>query len=261
MTIISYNCQFIFIHTPKCGGTSIETAWQDIGRWGDFVIGSTPEGERLQSTFTDLYGLAKHTTARDLKRVTGRNLFDQFETIAVVRNPISVVESHYRFALVTLDYYTSGNALEPGNLRKLIEDREESLPKWWFLMADGLLADAMVSDTFEEFLERAADKRWKKCLMPFTHDGKGNQLVDTVLQIEQPRQIEHKFNALISSYHEQLGRRWYQLADNRRYRKRFRLPHLNKGKAVKTKWPRQQLIRYCEIMEREFEVFRYEFPV
>ena len=61
--IISPNRQFVFIHLHKCAGTSIEMALAGALGINDIVVGSTPDGERLQGFFGDVLGLRKHASA------------------------------------------------------------------------------------------------------------------------------------------------------------------------------------------------------
>jgi len=96
--IISLNRQFVFIHVHKCAGTSIEIALASHLAPNDLVIGSTPEGERLQSTIKQLIGLDKHSSAGQALAWLGPQRWECFFTFAFVRHPLERLRSLYMYA-------------------------------------------------------------------------------------------------------------------------------------------------------------------
>lgn len=261
MTILSYNCNFIFVHVPKCGGSSVEAGWQDIGRWGDFVIGSTPEGELLQDPFRSLYDIDKHASASRIKHAVGKTIFDRSEVIVLVRNPVSIVESHYKFARLLLDSFTSRLEVGQDRLLQMIKAKDEKLPSWWFVLTRGALIDAMEASTFEDFVDRVLDDRWARYLSDYTDDLKHRRLTTVTLKIEEPKTIIDTFNSLVSEYHKDLGIRRFHFSDGRRYKGKFKLPHRNRSKEVETRWSEPHLRKFCDITEQEHLAFGYDLPL
>lgn len=97
--IISPNRQFVFIHLHKCAGTSIEMALAGALGINDIVVGSTPDGERLQGFFGDVLGLRKHASAAQVMALLGEERWAQFFTFAFVRHPERRMRSLYSYAL------------------------------------------------------------------------------------------------------------------------------------------------------------------
>jgi hypothetical protein len=75
--MISHEQKIIFIHLPKCGGTTIEVALTDTG-W--------QKGE--------LYA-QQHLTARETRDLYGEKVFANYHKFAVVRNTWDLLVSHY----------------------------------------------------------------------------------------------------------------------------------------------------------------------
>jgi len=261
MTILSYNCNFIFVHVQKCGGTSVEAGWQKIGRWGDFVIGSTPEGEMLQDTYRSLYNIDKHASASRIKKAVGRTIFERSQVIVVVRNPITIIESHYKFGRSLFDRHSVKFEIDKDRLLQMIKSKDECLPSWWFVMTRGALIDAMQASNFEDFADRVLDKRWGRYLRDCTDDSKNRRLTTKVLKIEEPNTIINTFNSLVSEYHKDLGIKRFHFSDGRRYKEKFKLLHLNQSQSAEIKWSRAHLQKCCGITEQEHLAFGYELPM
>jgi hypothetical protein len=98
--IILYDEKIIFIHIPKCGGTSISHSLDFDARWNDLFIGGTEYGESDEILiWSRRYGLRKHSTASEIKKALGDDAYQAFMKIAVVRNPIDRFVSAYNFLL------------------------------------------------------------------------------------------------------------------------------------------------------------------
>jgi hypothetical protein len=91
--IISPQRNFIFIHLYKCGGTSVERAYEKISLWDDLILGSTDFGEYAQGYYKQKFDLHKHSVARNVIRALGKERYLSMESFALVRNPFRVYES------------------------------------------------------------------------------------------------------------------------------------------------------------------------
>lgn len=82
---ISHDYMCIFVHIPKCAGTSIEAA---LGMHGDLnFIGVQPYLDQIVNKST-LFGKGvQHLTAEELETLLGADVFNKYFKFAVVRNP------------------------------------------------------------------------------------------------------------------------------------------------------------------------------
>ena len=97
--MISHKHKCIFIHTPKTGGTSIESA---LGDWG---LTQVNERELMGGVYS-----SKHHTLQSVKKSLRENYFK----FAFVRNPWDRVVSTYCY------YRDGGNQKSDSSLRKQI---------------------------------------------------------------------------------------------------------------------------------------------
>lgn len=79
----------LYIHIPKCGGTSITEAFRDMGYTVLLHIGGLPPQEALVAS-------PQHLTCADLKSIIRLDEIDEIFT--VVRNPYSRLFSEYKWA-------------------------------------------------------------------------------------------------------------------------------------------------------------------
>ena len=209
MTIISGNHNLLFVHVPKCGGSSVEIAFQPHVRWGDFVVGSTEEGEILhRQAFDKLYGVNKHSTASELKAILG-DTFEQMKVVTVVREPLKVIESYYRFSKSVHGWLTKGiMAQNPGISAGAAELHALELIRTGALDDDpvfsivnllsGTIKAGVLSQHFGEFLRQIADARWSTYFSRYLCDSDGRLLATHVLKLEEPASIQQFFRAHVS---------------------------------------------------------------
>jgi hypothetical protein len=251
MTIISYNHRLIYIHIPKCGGSSVEIEFERGIRWGDFVVGSTRAGEILHAAvFLPLYGIYKHNTAAELKRIIGDEAFSGFELVTTVRDPLTIVESYYKFSKTIVSGIAShyqrqqaSSVSENYAIAWAVDQiRAGAFDNQPLTMPLGMMRGAIkagaLASSFEEFLVGVADDRWHAYLKSRTHDADGSCLVQRILKLESKREIEAYFSA-------RLGRQ-------------FRLGHANASKMVDTVWPGPLRQLFYELLSEDYDTFGYE---
>jgi Sulfotransferase family len=248
VTIISKNHNFIFIHIPKCGGSSIEIVFERYLNWGDFVIGSSEKGEILhQQIFNKLYGLEKHSTAIEIRKILTPRVFDAMEVVAVVREPIKIVESYYKFSKLAHNWIAAHfqNKM-PNNdfaaaqlfvLNLLRTGRLNTKGRFEFVnLLNGTIKAGILSDSFEEFVTRVADDRWVNYLSSYTYDG-SERLATRLIHLENKGGIEAYFQ-------DKVGQS-------------FKLETHNASPNLQCIWPRDMKNQYYDKMASEYERFEY----
>jgi hypothetical protein len=95
--IISNSNRFIFIHVPKCAGSTITNLLSPHSRWNDIELGVTTLGEAVQQPYQQRFRLWKHAGADLVREVLGEKLFGSYFKFAFVRNPLFRVMSFYTF--------------------------------------------------------------------------------------------------------------------------------------------------------------------
>lgn len=106
MTIINHTWKFIFIHIPKCGGTSVAHALEPLCGIGDLQLGGTPFGEKCHAAYGPKFGIAKHSFAVEARRAVGERHFREYTTFTTVRDPASRVISMFNYLKLHEAHYT-----------------------------------------------------------------------------------------------------------------------------------------------------------
>ena len=109
--IISHKYKFIFIKTVKTAGTSIEVDLNKVLGDADIATPIYPkvEGHKPQNFIVKnkLFGkteLWNHMPAREVQKVVGKDVWNQYYKFCVEREPVSKVISHYSM-LVNSPYH------------------------------------------------------------------------------------------------------------------------------------------------------------
>lgn len=95
--IINHTFGFIFVHIPKSAGTTMTNILSRFSAYCDLEIGGTPLGEAIQPYFLKRFGLSKHSTASEIRRVVGGEIWQRYFSFALVRNPYDRAYSTYKF--------------------------------------------------------------------------------------------------------------------------------------------------------------------
>lgn len=152
--MISHEHKCIFVHIPKCGGTSIEDAiWPGQRSEADLWAGSYVENGLRQSLH--------HLYARQIRDKVGEAVFSQYFKFAFVRNPWDRAVSQYVYIRLdwpwrslrrTWQFATFGNYLK--TVERLTDTRWEAQHNYVFDGANNLLVDHVarfeeIGDEFE----------------------------------------------------------------------------------------------------------------
>lgn len=234
MTIVSRTHRLIFVHLRKCGGSSVEAAYQPQARWCDLVIGSTKEGEALQPITKALHGLHKHNSAADLKAKLPE-VWDKFWTFSTVRNPYAIYESYYRWITKIVEDYARAQGQTMAAVKADIRGRSIDRP---FMGYDVIQPFAAASD-FADFAERLL----RQGPRPSLHDQlseDGALIVDKVFHLEE------------------IGKLWRALG--RRTGGTVEPKHTNRGaKTAAIAWSPAALDAVRQVHAQDFAAFGYGF--
>lgn len=194
MTIISSSRKFVFIHLHKSGGTSIERSYEKEALWDDLIIGSTTHGEAIQRYYSQKYGISKHSSANELKKILGNDLWKDCFKVAIVREPIDYYRSFYRWSHMIVRLNAKNDERLIGEWKKLLENniKVSGFLNW------GAIKAYLLSDTFDEFIETG----FKLDLFEGTYhsrltDGNGLLLVDKLYKFQDFKTIWSDLNNIL----------------------------------------------------------------
>ncbi len=95
--IVNHSHQFIFVHVPKAAGTSVSELFSKYSAYSDLEVGGTELGEALQHAYKRRFGLTKHSTAAEIRAVTGDAAWKKYYKFAFVRDPYARAQSTFHF--------------------------------------------------------------------------------------------------------------------------------------------------------------------
>lgn len=95
--IVNHSHKFIFVHVPKSAGTSVTQLFSQYSSYRDLEVGGTALGEALQGEFKKRFGLTKHATAAEIRTIVGPELWSEYFSFGIVRNPYARAQSTFHF--------------------------------------------------------------------------------------------------------------------------------------------------------------------
>ncbi len=98
--IISPGRNYIFVHIPKTGGTSLALALEDRAKKDDILIGDTPKAVRRRRRLEDVSTtgrLWKHSTLADIEGLRTIDEISEAFVFTLIRNPWDRMVSYYHW--------------------------------------------------------------------------------------------------------------------------------------------------------------------
>lgn len=96
--IISHGRRYIFVHSPKTGGTSMALALEARAMKDDVLMGDTPKAKNRQKRLKKMSSrgrLWKHSTLADIEGLVSADQVQTYFVFTLVRNPWDRVLSFY----------------------------------------------------------------------------------------------------------------------------------------------------------------------
>jgi len=86
--------------------------------WNDLILGSTSNGDRINTYYNLRFKLGKHYAIRDVESVCGKQLVDAYTTCAMVRHPVSRVVSLFNYVGSMIIGWANKKSLTLTDLRR-----------------------------------------------------------------------------------------------------------------------------------------------
>ena len=162
--IISTGRNYVFVHIPKTGGTSLALALEARAMRDDIMVGDTPKAQRRKKrlrALTPAGRLWKHSTLADIDGVLSpAQLADMF-TFTLVRNPWDRAVSYYHWLRTQTFAHPAVTLAQQVGFERFWTDPDQQ-SAWAAMPAAQYMRDATGAETcslyirLEHFAEDAA---------------------------------------------------------------------------------------------------------
>lgn len=155
--VISHEHRCIFVHIPRCGGTSIEAViWPGERRVEDLWMGFISEYHNKYQT-----GGLQHLLASQIREEAGDAVFDAYFKFAFVRNPWEKAVSQYVYMKRRPDLRAFIGMDEDAEFKTYLElirkrDHVQWKPQWMFVFDEDGTQLVDYVGRFERFASDAA---------------------------------------------------------------------------------------------------------
>lgn len=97
--IISNSRNFIFVHIPKCGGTSVSSFLEKSLLPQDVTLNTNKkfDWDRYRTAYRERFGLFKHSTAKKIAKAIKPEYFKTYYVFTFTRNPFARAYSAFTF--------------------------------------------------------------------------------------------------------------------------------------------------------------------
>jgi hypothetical protein len=145
----------IYIHVHKTGGEAVEHVLGKLRAWNDIILDSENPGTSQE--FERHFRLRKHSSARQVAKLMGVEVWNSFFSWATIRNPYERLASLYGFVASISEPGLSRIAFplneSPEEQRKWVEsDKYPLRDHWAFAAVRAYLATRGSQSPFSEFL-------------------------------------------------------------------------------------------------------------
>jgi len=218
--ILSHSKKFIYIHLEKCGGTSIEEYLMPFLEWDDILLGGTTYGweminlyrKRFGDDYMIKHGLYKHSTAQDIKRYAGDEIWNTYYKFATVRNPEKLVKSLYFFTQKNISQYI--NSIDINKKYKVIYEKNHDQEV--LIQDNTIITDDL---TYKSYIESMIDKTYI--------DGFITKIINENNRIVLPQTL--RLNSSVDIYDiENINSNWQKILNNINIKSKEDLPVLFK---------------------------------
>lgn len=231
--IISNSHRFIFVHIHKAAGTSITRQLDEFLGWDDLVLGGTVLGEKMQGAYHDRFNLHKHSRAKEIKAIVGKELWDKYVTFTFVRHPFDRVASLYAYIQ---------KLVKSASVRRYIPSKRIRKESFWNYPATKAFLE---TNSFSAFIRNPRLIEHAVGMKPQTEwilDENGKMMVDFVGKVET---INDDFKTVC----EKINIKYSRLAVHNRS------GNYNKNSYLSNERDRAYLY---DLFRRDFEVLKYD---